>query len=97
MRGCRVLTRPSSISGKPVISATSVTVSGFFGFAAAKVLTLGLAKAGSGPTRDSLVQALESLGEVDLGGFVVRYGPGDRVGSNYVDSTIITREGHYLR
>ena len=49
------------------------------------------------PTRDSLVQALESLGEIDLGGYRVRYGPGERLGSNFVDSTIITYNGRFMR
>ena len=70
---------------------------GLYGFASAKLLTLGLARAGREPTRDSLVQALESLGEVDLGGFRLRYGPGERVGSSYVDSTIITHQGRFMR
>ena len=70
---------------------------GLYGFATAKLLTLGLAKAGRDPTRASLVQALESLGEVDLGGFRLRYGPGERVGSSYVDSTIITHNGRFMR
>ena len=70
---------------------------GLYGFASAKLLTLGLAKAGRDPTRGSLVQALESLGEVDLGGFRLRYGPGARVGSSYVDSTIITHQGRFMR
>ena len=70
---------------------------GLYGFASAKLLTLGLAKTGREPTRASLVQALESLGEVDLGGFRLRYGPGERVGSSYVDSTIITHNGRFMR
>lgn len=68
----------------------------FYGFASAKLLGLGLAKAGREPTRESLVAALESLGEVDLGGFRVRYGPGLREGSSFVDSTIITHEGRFM-
>ena len=74
-----------------------LSYAGLYGFAAAKLLTLGLAKAGREPTPASLVQALESLGEVDLGGHRVRYGPGDRTGSTFVDSTIITLGGHYMR
>ena len=70
---------------------------GLYGYASAKLLTLGLAKAGKEPTRGSLVQALEALGEVDLGGFRLRYGPGERVGSSYVDSTIITQQGRFMR
>ena len=41
--------------------------------------------------------ALEGMGEIDLGGFRVRYGPGDRVGSNFVDSAIITEGGRFRR
>ena len=70
---------------------------GLYGFATAKLLTLALVKAGREPTRESLVQALESLGEVDLGGFRLRYGPGERVGSKYVDPTIITHNGRFMR
>ncbi len=76
-----------------------------YGFASAKLLSLGLLRAGRSAdaaggrdiTRAGLVQAMESLGEVDLGGFRVRYGPGERLGSNFVDSTIITHDGRFLR
>jgi ABC-type branched-subunit amino acid transport system substrate-binding protein len=74
-----------------------LSYAGLYGFATAKVLVLGLARAGREPTPASLVQALEGLGEVDLGGFRVRYGPGDRTGSSYVDSTIITYKGRFMR
>ena len=74
-----------------------LSYAGLYGYASAKLLTLGLAKAGKEPTRGSLVQALEGLGEVDLGGFRLRYGPGERVGSSYVDSTIITQQGRFMR
>jgi ABC-type branched-subunit amino acid transport system substrate-binding protein len=70
---------------------------GLYGFASAKLLSLALAKAGREPTRESLIQALENLGDVDLGGFRVRYGPGLREGSGFVDSTIITHEGRFMR
>jgi ABC-type branched-subunit amino acid transport system substrate-binding protein len=76
---------------------TAVSYAGLYGYASAKLLTLGLARAGREPTPASLVQALESLGEVDLGGFILRYGPGDRSGSGFVDSTIITADGRFRR
>ena len=75
----------------------TLSYAGLYGYACAKLLALGLAKAGREPTRAGLVQALESLGEVDLGGFRLRYGPSERVGSSYVDSTIITLQGRFLR
>lgn len=75
----------------------TMSYAGLFGFAAAKLLTAGLAKAGREPTREGLTQALESLGEFDLGGFHVRYGPGNRTGSTFVEATLITHEGRFLR
>jgi ABC-type branched-subunit amino acid transport system substrate-binding protein len=74
-----------------------LSYAGLYGYSAAKLLALGLAKAGPQPTPASLVQALEGLGDIDLGGHRLRYGPGERTGSNYVDSTIITREGRFMR
>jgi ABC-type branched-subunit amino acid transport system substrate-binding protein len=75
----------------------SVSYAGLYGFASAKLLSLGLARAGPSPTSAGLVQALESLGEADLGGYRVRYGPGERLGSNFVDSAIITEQGRFMR
>lgn len=74
-----------------------LSYSGLFGYASARVLALGLQQAGSAPTPASLTQALESLGDVDIGGFRVRYGPGDRTGSTFVDASIISIGGKFLR
>lgn len=74
-----------------------LSYAGLYGYASAKLLALGLTRAGREPSPGSLIAALEGLGEVDLGGFRVRYGPGDRVGSNFVDSAIITEGGKFLR
>jgi ABC-type branched-subunit amino acid transport system substrate-binding protein len=74
-----------------------LSYAGFYGFATAKLLVLGLQRAGRDPTPATLIQALEGLGEVDLGGFRLRYGPGERTGSNYVDPSIITHEGRFMR
>lgn len=75
----------------------ALSYAGMYGYASAKLLALGLAKAGREPTPASLVQALEGLGEIDLGGFRLRYGPGERTGSNFVDSTIISHDGRFRR
>jgi ABC-type branched-subunit amino acid transport system substrate-binding protein len=84
-------------SAAAATAGQSRSYAGLYGFATAKLLALGLAKAGRQPTRDSLIQALEGLGEVDLGGFRLRYGPGQREGSGFVDSSIITHEGRFMR
>lgn len=66
------------------------------GFLAAKVLTEGLRRAGRGLTRESLVTALESLKDYNMGGFAVTYGPKNHQGSTYTDLTIISRGGKFL-
>jgi branched-chain amino acid transport system substrate-binding protein len=65
-------------------------------FINAKVLVEGLRKAGKGVTRETLVAALESMGERQYGPMTVRYGPGDREGSSYVGMTIIDRQGRFV-
>ncbi len=74
-----------------------LSYAGLYGYSAAKLLGLALARTGPQPTSASLIQALEGLGDIDLGGHRLRYGPGERTGSSYVDATIITREGRFMR
>jgi branched-chain amino acid transport system substrate-binding protein len=66
-------------------------------FIAAKVFVEGLKRAGSSPTREGLVKALESMSSYDVGGLMVRYGPNQHNGSSFVDLTIISRDGRFLR
>jgi ABC-type branched-subunit amino acid transport system substrate-binding protein len=74
-----------------------LSYAGQFGWAAAKMLSLGLQRAGREPTPVALTAALEGLGDFDLGGYRVRYGPGDRTGSNFVEPTIVTIDGRFMR
>ncbi len=50
---------------------------------------------GAPPTRESFLRTLEESGPIDLGGFVVEYGPHDNQGSDAVFLTVI-REGRFL-
>jgi ABC-type branched-subunit amino acid transport system substrate-binding protein len=75
-----------------VISYTS-----FEEFIGAKVLVEGLRRAGPNPTREKVLRALENLGRFDVGGFMVGYAPDNRIGSKYVEVTVIGREGKLLR
>jgi ABC-type branched-subunit amino acid transport system substrate-binding protein len=66
-------------------------------FVNAQVLLDGLKQAGPRVSRESLVSALESMGERQFGGGVtVKYGPQDRSGSSYVGLTIVNRDGRFL-
>jgi ABC-type branched-subunit amino acid transport system substrate-binding protein len=67
------------------------------GFVTAKVMVEGLRRAGKNPTREGLVDALEKMQDVDLGGFYVSYSPKNHAGSKFVDLTIIGHSGKFLR
>ena len=67
------------------------------GYIGARVLVEGLKRAGKAPTRDSLVDALEKLGSVDLAGYKVKFGPGNHNGSSLVELTVIGAQGLYRR
>jgi branched-chain amino acid transport system substrate-binding protein len=67
------------------------------GFVAAKLLAEGLKRAGQNPTRKSLIEAMQAMRDVDLGGVVVSYGRDDREGSKFVELTIVGKNGVFLR
>jgi branched-chain amino acid transport system substrate-binding protein len=72
------------------------SLSAMEGYISAKVLTEGLKRAGKNPSRESLLKAMDNLGTVNLGNFVVRYAPGDHTGSTYVDTAVIGAEGRFV-
>jgi branched-chain amino acid transport system substrate-binding protein len=63
----------------------------------ARVLVEGLRRAGPNATRARVVEALESLSRYDLGGITVGYSPQNRVGSRYVEVTVIGSSGKLLK
>jgi ABC-type branched-subunit amino acid transport system substrate-binding protein len=67
------------------------------GFIAAKVLVEGLRRAGKQPTREKLIAGLETMKAFDLGGLDVTYGPNLRTGTTYIDITIISKSGKFVR
>jgi branched-chain amino acid transport system substrate-binding protein len=67
------------------------------GFLNAKVLVAALRKAGTNPSRPSVKQALENLGEFNAGGYPVTFSPSRHTGSKFVDLTVIGRNGALMR
>ena len=67
------------------------------GYLGAKILTEGLRRAGPNPTRQKLRDALEGIRDYDIGGQYVEFSPTRRIGMNYVDITILNKEGKLLR
>jgi branched-chain amino acid transport system substrate-binding protein len=76
---------------------TPYSYSSMEGFINAKVLVAALKKAGKEPTRASVRQALENLGEVNVGGYPVAFSASNHVGSRFVDLTVVGRNGSLLR
>lgn len=65
----------------------------YTGYMDARVLIEGLRAAGPGVTRASLVQGMESLGNLDLGGYAYQFSPQNHHGSNYVDIAVVGSGG----
>jgi hypothetical protein len=66
------------------------------GFIAGRVLIEGLKRAGPAPTRASLVSGLESLGSLDLGGYLIRLSRDNHNGSRFVDLGVINGDGRLV-
>lgn len=75
----------------------AVNYTSFEEFLGAKVLVEGLRRAGPNPTRAQVVAALESIASLDLGGITVGYSPRNRIGSRYVEVTVIGSSGRLLK
>jgi ABC-type branched-subunit amino acid transport system substrate-binding protein len=82
------------IKGKKDVSASYSSMEGFI---SAKVLVEGLKRAGPKPTREKLIAGLESMNRYDMGGVDVTYGPNNRTGTTFIDITIISKNGKFVR
>ena len=71
--------------------------SGMEGFVAAKVFAEGLRRAGKTPSRESFIQAIESMQAFDLGGFTVDFNSKKHVGSSMVELTLLGPDGKVRR
>ena len=67
------------------------------GYAAAKVLVEGLRRAGPNPSGEKVRAALESIRGFDMGGMDVSYSPSDHTGLDFVDLSIINKDGRFTR
>jgi branched-chain amino acid transport system substrate-binding protein len=72
------------------------TFNGLEGFITAKVLVEGLKKTGKDLTRAKFIKAVESVTDLDLGGYFVSYSPSNHNGSTYVDITVINKDGRFF-
>lgn len=59
------------------------------GFIAAQMLTIALERAGKNPSRAKLAKSLESIQNLDLGGYTIDFASDDHQGSDYVELTFL--------
>ena len=69
---------------------------GIEGFVMARVVVDALRRAGKDLTREKMVSTLEGT-SLDLGGFRVSYSPNSRLGSRYVELTVVGPGGKILK
>jgi len=75
----------------------TISYTNFEEFIGAKVLVEAIRRAGPNPTPEKILRAMEALGNLDVGGFNVSFSPASRVGSRFVEVTVIGRNGTLLR
>ena len=67
----------------------------FEGFLNAKLMIVALGRMGTPATREGLLNVLNNLGRVDLGGYTVDFSNGKHVGSRYVELTMLRGDGSF--
>ena len=67
------------------------------GYISAKVFVEGIKRAGRDLTREKLVSAFEGMRNYDAGGYPVSFSPTDHNGSNFVELTVLRRDGKLMR
>jgi ABC-type branched-subunit amino acid transport system substrate-binding protein len=76
--------------GKKDFSFTSLE-----SYIGAKVLAEGIRRAGANPTRESLMKALDSMQNYNVGGYVVDFSATNHNGSKFVELTAISKSGRF--
>jgi branched-chain amino acid transport system substrate-binding protein len=66
-------------------------------YIAAKILVEAIRRSGGNPTREKVISQLEKMNNYDVGGFKVSFGPDNRVGSRFVEVTVIGPDGRLMR
>lgn len=69
----------------------------FAGYINSRVVIEGLRAAGKVATGEAVAQGLERLGVIDLQGHKLSFGPQNHHGSDFVEITVLGRDGRFLR
>jgi len=82
---------------KLVGKAESYSYYGLEGYLMARTLVEGIKRTGKDLSREKLVTSLEGLSNADLGGYRINYSPSTRLGSRFVELTVIGPGGKILK
>lgn len=77
-------------SGDPDVPISYAMMEGYI---TAKVIAEAVRRAGIHPTREGLAAVLDSIDNLDLGGYTVGYRAGQRTGSRFVELSIVSSAG----
>ena len=69
----------------------------FEGYLSARLVVDAIKRAGKNPTREAIYKALTSMKHYDLGGFIINFDEKNRLGSKFVDLTMISPTGTLTR
>ncbi len=75
----------------------SPSYNGLVAYVGARVLVESLKRAGKNLNTETLRTALVSMNQFDLGDFVIAFNASDYNGTDFVEETIISRDGTFLR
>ncbi|WP_148716587.1 ABC transporter substrate-binding protein [Chitinolyticbacter meiyuanensis] len=67
------------------------------GYLSARLAVEAIRRAGKNPTRQAIYNAMAGLGRVDLGGFAIDFSNNQRLGSKFVELTMISPTGTLTR
>ncbi|NDY91804.1 ABC transporter substrate-binding protein [Ideonella livida] len=73
--------------------SSAFSLFGVEGYLAASVAVQALLRAGPAPSRAGVLQALQGLTDLDLGGLPIRFGRDQREGSDYVSVAVVMADG----
>ncbi|WP_338846880.1 ABC transporter substrate-binding protein [Massilia sp. W12] len=85
---------------KQVMEEAKISTRSFMsmeGFLNAKLMVEALRRTGRDPSRAKLITALEGMNRVEFGGFLINLSKNRRQASEYVELTVISKDGKFLR
>ena len=91
------LTGALSSLDAPALNGAKLNYTSLESCIAAHALVAALKKAGPQATREGILQAMGSLGRLDLGGYSLQFSPARHHGSSWVELTMLSRGNRFVQ